>query len=49
MSQHFTGVLNGGNFRERNGSHAHDYSETSQNRPVLEPKIMAGLEGWPVL
>jgi hypothetical protein len=25
------------------------YSETSQNRPALGPKIMAGLEGWPVL
>jgi hypothetical protein len=25
------------------------YSETSQNRPALGPKIMASLEGWPVL
>jgi hypothetical protein len=25
------------------------YSETSQNRSALGPKIMAGLEGWPVL
>jgi hypothetical protein len=25
------------------------YSETSHNRPALVPKIMAVLEGWPVL
>jgi hypothetical protein len=35
-------------FRVTNEIKLYKYSETSQNRPALGPKIMAGLEGWPV-